>query len=58
MKNKISKPTETDVSEVNSLKLKLTSAVQKVLYENKSEFSDKIDKVVKKSIKKIVKKHS
>jgi hypothetical protein len=38
------------------LKVKLIAAVHKVLKDNKSALTDKIQKVVNKSIKKIVKK--
>lgn len=43
-------------STAKSLKSKLITAVHKVLRNNKSELTDKIQKVVNKSIKKIVKK--
>ena len=39
-----------------SLKVKLIAAVNKVLKDNKSELTDKIQKVIDKSIKKIVKR--
>lgn len=41
---------------VKSLKSKLIGAVHKALKDNKVELTDKIQKVVNKSIKKIVKK--
>lgn len=43
-------------SEVKPLKEKLMDAVNKVLLDNKAELTNKIDKVVRKSVKKIVKK--
>jgi hypothetical protein len=50
MKNEMKK------SEVKPLKEKLMDAVNKVLLDNKAELTNKIDKVVRKSVKKIVKK--
>jgi len=53
------KKTETKTVKPNvvkSLKSKLIVAVHKVLKDNKVELTDKIQKVVNKSIKKIVKK--
>jgi L-lactate utilization protein LutC len=43
-------------TEIKSLKEKLLVAIKKVLKDNKSDLTNKIEKVVKKSIKNIVKK--
>jgi ElaB/YqjD/DUF883 family membrane-anchored ribosome-binding protein len=42
--------------EIKTLKEKLLEAVNKVLIDNKANLTNKIEKVVKKSIKRIVKK--
>lgn len=42
--------------EKKTLKEKLTAAVNKILQDNKSELTNKIEKVVNRSIKKIVRK--
>jgi len=56
MVNKAVKPVKVKPSIVRSLKEKLMTAVHKILKDNKSEMTNKIQKVVNKSIKKIVKK--
>jgi hypothetical protein len=56
MKNKEVKPLLVKPSNIKSLKDKLIAAVHKVLNENKAELTFKIEKLVKKSIKRIVKK--
>lgn len=43
-------------TEIKSLKGKLLVAIKKVLKDNKSDLTNKIEKIVKKSIKNIVKK--
>ena len=43
-------------TEIKSLKEKLLVAIKKVLKNNKSDLTNKIEKIVKKSIKNIVKK--
>jgi hypothetical protein len=47
---------QTKKIEVKPLKEKLMDAVNKVLQDNKAELTNKIDKVVRKSVKKIAKK--
>lgn len=56
MKKKETIPTTVKPLVTKSLKSKLIAAVHKVLQDNKAELTDKIQKVVNKSIKKIVKK--
>jgi predicted transcriptional regulator len=56
MKKKETTPITRKPAVVKSLKFKLIAAVHKVLKDNKSELTDKIQKVVDKSIKRIVKK--
>ena len=56
MIKKVVKKVTVKPSIAKPLREKLVLAVHKVLKDNKSELTDKIQKVVNKSIKKIVKK--
>jgi uncharacterized protein (DUF1810 family) len=56
MEKKFLKSATVKPSVVKTLKEKMIVAVHKVLKDNKAELTDKIQKVVNKSIKKIVKK--
>ncbi len=56
MKKNEAAPTRVKPSVSKSLKSKLIAAVHKVLKDNKAELTDKIQNVVNKSIKRIVKK--
>jgi hypothetical protein len=54
-KSRLKSPT-TNPSLAKPLKEKLFSAVHKVLKDNKAEMTDKIQKIINKSIEKIVKR--
>jgi flagellar biosynthesis/type III secretory pathway protein FliH len=56
MEKKFLKSETVKPSVVKTLTEKMIAAVHKVLKDNKAELTDKIQKVVNKSIKKIVKK--
>ncbi|KOY84459.1 hypothetical protein AD998_20920 [bacterium 336/3] len=56
MEKKFLKSATVKPSVVKTLKEKMIVVVHKVLKDNKAELTDKIQKVVNKSIKKIVKK--
>ncbi|MBK7762834.1 MAG: hypothetical protein IPI46_05595 [Bacteroidetes bacterium] len=56
MQKKLLKPVPAKTVPAKTLKEKLMTAIHKVLKEDQSELSAKIQKVVNKAIKKIVKK--